>query len=66
MTSFWNKELKLAVVVAQLTDRSLPTPAIRSSNPTINKKCSILSLDDIKDNKGCQRPIELIELKANL
>ena len=32
--------LKLAVVVAQLVERALPTPEIRSSNPNIGKVLS--------------------------
>ena len=44
---YWCKKINLGVVVAQLTERSLPTPEIRSSNPNVDDKifCTYLSVN---------------------
>ena len=58
----------MAVVVAQLAERSLPTPEIRGSNPDIGKIsnvfiCQLLSRkDENKEKEAWNGPLKKVSL----
>ena len=62
---FVSSILEVAVVVAQLVERSLPIPEVRSSNPVIGKNLFILNIcllstvywkDKNKEKRGREWP----------
>ena len=60
----------MAVVVAQLVERSLPTPEVRSSNPVIDKLlyrafvyCQLSRKDENKEKEAGYGPLKKQKLR---